>query len=445
MMRNYTENSRLLNGDAPKRSVATSTVNTLKRMHTAFKRPIKRMEPKLKAINEAMSYADPLVYTTMGLGVYDFIDNNAAGFPNDYRHIANYADMIILPYLLFTFAASCLYFTRDTDKRSATNTAIAMFFFAMNAWHNGIAAASFTEDTIFAFSLDNTDPNGSSPSDSNIDILYNIISASIAVGLVLGTMTLAEDYIHHYQKQGRVFASSLRDHFTDTQKKVISGVYTGARTLLFGSQFNGGTINQATVDIKQYWLNQYLVDVPASLRTAIFVGGHGAGVLLEALLLAVQSEPMKEFVERAFLILAGGFFLEEYFTDVATSISLDRTHVSSSMEGESNTIIAAKSVAVIATWLTILAGSVALGVNQYRKKAANQEMASPHVSVLQNDNKDRLNQSSESASSEDALPQTAPATPSASSSSQGLFAQKVNSAQDDIFVEWLNETQNLSA
>lgn len=442
MMR-YTESSRLLNGDAPKRSLVTSTVNTLKRMQSAFNRPIQRIEPGIKTLNKAMGYADPLVYTTMGLGVYDFIDNNAAGFPNDYRHVANYADMIILPYLLFTFMASCLYFTRDTHKRSSANTAIAMFFMVMTAFHNGVAAASFTEDTIFAFSLDKTDPNGSSPSDSNIDILYNIVSASVAVGLTLGVMTFAEDYVHHYEENGRVFAENLRNRFTETQKNVIKTIYTGARTLLFGSQFNGGTINQATVDIKQYWLNQYLIDVPAALRTAIFVGGHAAGFLLESLLLAVKSEPMKEFIDRVLLILAGAFFLEEYFTDVATSISLDRTRFSSSMEAESNTIIAAKSMAVIATWLTILGGSVALAVNQYRKNAANQEMGHRSVVPVANEEKDQsIESSSSSSTATDPLPRTAPPTPIASSSSHGMFSQAHRN--DDIYVEWLAEHSNIS-
>lgn len=447
MMRNYTENSRLLNGDAPKRSVAASTVNTLKRMHTAFKRPIKRMEPKLKAINEAMSYADPLVYTTMGLGLYDATINNAAGFPNKYRPIANLADMIVLPYLLLTFAASCLYFTRDTNKPSRKNTGIAIFFFVLNALHNGIAAGNFTEDTAIALMLSQSDPDGSSPSDSDNNTLYHVLlPACSAVALALGAMTLMEDCADHYENQGRVFAKRLRNCFSDNQKNVLSKIYTGVRTLFFGSQFNGGAINQAFVSILVNWLHLNLIDAPAKLRTALFLGGHAAGITLETLLLASQSEPMKEFIDRAFLVLAGVFFVEEYFTDVATSISLDRTNTTSSMEGESNTIIAAKSMAVIATWLTILVGSAVLGVNKYRKNAANQEMKD-RTSGIVDEAQDRITKSSSSlsSSSDDILPQTAPTTPRASSSSQGIFAQPVTQAQNDIYVNWLNETSNLSA
>jgi hypothetical protein len=286
-------------------------------------------------------------------------------------------------------------------------------------------------------------------------VLYNILSGSMAIGLVISVMNFAEEYIRHHERDGRVFAKKLRDSIADTPKAVFGAAYTFMRTFFFGSQFNGGTINQATIDIMQYWLKINLTDITAKTRTAIFVGGHTAGFALEAMLLAVKSTPMKELVERGFNILAGVFFLEEYFTDLATSISLDR---------ESDLITAGKSLAAIATWLVIVGGTVAFGVSQHRKKATNNEMFDRVAPV--NDKKDSSTNSADvenpMATSKPSTPtlslvesNTPPATQQTSIANQGLFssAKKTSSSDvlpvdaDDIdneYTTWLQQYSKLS-
>ncbi|HEU5280491.1 MAG TPA: hypothetical protein VFU82_00710 [Gammaproteobacteria bacterium] len=426
-----TQRSSINDGEMPRPSCLTSTGRVLHNIHEAINRPIDRIEPKIEKLNEAMSYGDPLIYTLMGLALYDFILNNAAGFPNQYRRIANWSDMLVLPFLLFTLATSLFHLTRDNNKRSSSNKAAFMTFTFLMAALNGIASASFTEDTVFAFSLDNTDPNGSTPSDSNINVLYNILSASTAIGLVVSAMSFAEEYIRHHERDGRVFAKTLRNSIADTPKAVIGAAYTFIRTFLFGSQFNGGTINQATIDIMQDWLKINLTDITANTRTAIFIGGHTAGFALEAMLLAIKSKPMKELVERGFSVLAGVFFLEEYFTDLATSINLDH---------ESDLITSGKSLAAILTWVAIVGGTVKFGLDQHRKKAANQEM---FFAPIKDEEKDTSSSPVNAAEK--------PAAKNASVSNLGIYSSKQTSSEDvlpiddDEYLTWLQQYSNLSA
>lgn len=374
--------------------------------HRAINKPVKAIEPKVKAINEAMSYADPVIYPIMGLGVYDYITNNAAGWPDEYRSIADVADIAILPYLLLSFGLTAAYLNRNPEKHSFKNKSIAIAFFVLNNFHNAISAASFTEDTAFALNLDQTDPNGSTPSNSNIDVFYNVLAGSAAVGLVLGLMNFGEDYIREYERDGKVFLQKLRAQFNDTSKTAAQYGYRFARTALFGSQFNGGTINQAAVDIKQYWLKQSLITMPAMQRTALFIGGHAAGLFIEMLMLPVESEPMKELVERFFLILAGAFFLEEYFSDLAISVNDCNPMDSNDCERIGKPL---KITGTALALLVLLTGTVILGIQKYSQKTKQQEMKAEDYrgSVNGDSAPDAVNDaqfSKKSTSSSDALP-----------------------------------------